>query len=217
MRLLASLLVYLLTVALNACTVRDDNEGALPALPEVASAEVKAENAERSKPANEAPTEPPPDYNASETNAVLDALENGTIEFTQFKGCEIERSTGDAPEGWFLYAWNEARTVGLVLSVHQLSPISIPTGTSKVLSVAERDAFVMIEIGETIDTNFCVQTIQQIPMSTVLESQTGHVEIHHTQDGYQADIRSIVFRDQYSKRKIKFSGLAIPPQALQLP
>lgn len=203
---------------LSACTAQNGNEGALPPIPESAPP-VKVEEADSvpSKQSNELPAEPPPEYNAAETNAILDAIEAGTIEFTQFKGCEIEQSTGDAPDGWFLYAWNEARTVGLVLSIHQQSPTSIPMGSSKELSIIERDAFVMIEVGETIDTNFCVQTIQQIPMLTVLESQSGSVEIQRSAEGYQANIAPIVFRDQYSKRVVQFAGLAIPPQELQKP
>lgn len=209
---------FLCGLTLSACTTQNGNEGALPPLPELDSP-VKAEDADSvpSKQTNEPPAEPPPEHNAEETNAVLDAIEAGRIEFTQFKGCEIEQSTGDAPDGWFLYGWNEARTVGLVLSIHQHSPTSIPIGSTKSLSIKERDAFVMIEVGETIDTNFCVHTIQQIPMLTVLESQSGSVEIQRSEKGYQANIEPIVFRDQYSKRTVQFAGLSIPPQMLQKP
>ena len=109
-----------------------------------------------------------------------------------------------APDGWFLYAWNEARTIA-GSEYSSALPSFYTDGNSKNLSIKERDAFVMIEVGETIDTNFCVHTIQQIPMLTVLESQSGSVEIQRSEKGYQA-ILNRIFRDRYSKRTIQFAG-----------
>ena len=154
----------------------------------------------------------PPEMNSATTKALLNSLSAGEIVFSEFQGCYIpESSKGDAPKGHFLYAWNEMSTVGLVLSIHHLPIEKMPLGTAKELSVSERDAFMMIEIGERIDTN-CVPNIQQIPVSTVLESQTGSVQLERTERGVEAKIGAILFRDQYTKQEVSFEGLVIPSQ-----
>ena len=79
-------------------------------------------------------------------------LRLGQVAFSDFKGCHIPESLqGEAPKGQFLYAWNETSTIGFVLSIHQLSLENIPIGKTETLSVTERDAFIMIEIGERVD------------------------------------------------------------------
>ena len=162
--------------------------------------------------------EPPPARDVPKTNAMLKAISTGEVSFTQFKGCHIPDSVeGDAPNGRFLYAWNESSTVGLVVSIHHLAIEDLPVDTVKILSVTERDAFVMIEVGERVDTNFCVPTIKQIPISTVLESQTGSVQIKRTEVGVEAVIGSIVFRDQYTKEAVSFDGMTIPAQKIGHP
>ena len=75
----------------------------------------------------------------------------------------------------------------------------------------------MIEIGERVDANFCVPSIKQIPISTVLESHTGTVQIKQTETGVEAKIGKILFRDQYTKQEISFEGLTIPTQMLASP
>ena len=159
-----------------------------------------------------------PARNVHKTTAILKAISAGQVSFTQFKGCYMSDSMeGDAPKGRFLYAWNESSTVGLVLSIHHLAIEDLPVGTVKTLSVTERDAFVMIEVGERIETNFCVPTIQQIPIATVLESQTGSVQIKRTEMGVEASIGSIVFKDQYTKEAVSFDGMTIPAQNMDHP
>ena len=160
----------------------------------------------------------PPERNSLKTKAVIDALAAGKVDFSSFKGCYIPESLqGDAPKGQFFYAWDEASTVGLVLSIHQSSLENIPVGKTKKLSISERDAFIMIEIGERVDTNFCVQDIKQIPISTVLESQTGTVHLKGSKGGVEARIGTILFRDQYTNQQITFEGLVIPAQTLVSP
>ena len=164
------------------------------------------------------PDELPPTHNANKTNATLSAVSAGEIPFIHFKGCYVSDSIeGDAPKGHFLYAWNDTATVGLVLSIHHLSVEELPLGTVKTLSVTERDAFVMIEIGERIDTNFCVPSLKQIPIATVLESQTGSVQIKRTELGVEATVGTILFRDQYGKQEVSFDGLTIPAQEIDGP
>jgi hypothetical protein len=160
----------------------------------------------------------PPERNSLKTKSILDAISAGQVAFSNFKGCHIPESLqGDAAKGQFLYAWNETSTIGLVLSFHQLSLENIPIGKTKTLSVVERDAFIMIEIGERVDANFCVPDIKQIPISTVLESQTGTVHLKRTEAGVEASIGKILFRDQYTKQEISFEGLTIPVQILASP
>ena len=160
----------------------------------------------------------PPERHSLKTKSIVDAISAGQVAFSNFKGCHIPESLqGDAPKGQFLYAWNETSTIGLVLSIHQLSLENIPIGKIKTLSVVERDAFIMIEIGERVDANFCVPDIKQIPISTVLESQTGTVHLKRTEAGVEASIGKILFRDQYTKQEIAFEGLTIPAQTLVSP
>jgi hypothetical protein len=162
--------------------------------------------------------EPPPERNTPQIKTILASLSAGDVRFTQFKGCYIPDSMeGDASKGRFLYAWNDTATVGLVLSIHHLSIADLPVGTVKTLSVTERDAFVMIEIGDRVDTNFCVPSLKQIPISTVLESQTGSVQIKRTEVGVEASIGTILFHDQYTKEVVSFNGLTIPAQELYRP
>ena len=157
----------------------------------------------------------PPERFSAKTKEMVDAIAAGKVAFTQFKGCHIADSVeGDAPKGQFLYAWNEASTVGLVLSIHHPPLTKIPMGTQHTLSVTERDAFIMIEIGEDVDANFCVPDIKQIPISTVLESQTGRFQITMTEKGVEANIGPILFRDQYTNLEVSFNGVVIPAQKL---
>lgn len=198
--------------------IPSNEEGGLPDLPGTTSPPVSADatlDGERPPPKDDKPS---PEYNTAETNAMLDAIEAGEVVFAHFKSCQIEGGLdSDVPNGWFLYAWNEARTIGLVLSIHQFQPQDIPLDTPRKLSLSERDAFVMIEIGEQVDANFCVRTIQQIPISTVLESQTGFVEIVKTASGFEAVIEPVQFQDQYSKRKVNFGGLKFVTKGIQKP
>ena len=160
----------------------------------------------------------PPDRNSTKTNETLAAISSGLVRFTQFKGCYIpETSDGDAPKGRFLYAWNETDTVGLVLSIHHPTTQELSLGKINTLSLIERDVFIMIEIGERISTNFCVPNVMQIPIVTVLESQTGSVQIKRTQMGIEASIEAIVFLDQYTKRELSFEGVHIPAQEMVNP
>lgn len=160
----------------------------------------------------------PPERNSAKTKAIVDSIAAGQIAFTQFKACHIlDAVEGEAPKGQFLYAWNETSTVGLVLSIYQLSLKNMHVGTPKKLSVTDGDAFIMIEIGDRVDTNFCVPDIQQIPIATVLESHTGTVEIQRTETGIKAKIGKILFRDQYTDAEVLFNGLIIPSQKLVSP
>ena len=160
----------------------------------------------------------PPDINSEQTNAIMDSISGGNLTFTQFKGCYIpETSEGDAQKGRFLYAWNETDTVGLVLSIHHPPTQDLSLGKVNTLSLIERDVFIMIEIGERVTTNFCVPNIKQIPIVTVLESQTGSVQIRRTEVGLEAVIGPIVFRDQYTKREVNFKGVFIPAQEMMNP
>lgn len=74
------------------------------------------------------------------------------------------------------------------------------------LSVDEREAFAMVEIGESIITNFCVWNIQQTPMATVLESRIGTVEVLRTRkDMVQSFLglsSGVSFKDQYADRTL---------------
>lgn len=192
-----------------ACTGADSSESTVPSAEQVHPVTI------------ESPSEIekiPPAHRDNKTSATLNAIDAGEVLFTQFKGCEIPDSVeGDAPKGQFLYAWNDLATVGLVLSIHHLSIEELSVGTVQTLSVKERDAFVMIEVGERVDSNFCVSSIKQIPIATVLESQTGSVQIKRTELGVEASIGTILFRDQYSKQAISFDGLMIPSQELDRP
>ena len=82
------------------------------------------------------------------------------------------------------YAWNADGTIGMVISVHTVQPANISEGSDRSLDLAVRDAFVMIEIGEEIPTNFCVTSIQQIPVSTVLESTAGQIGLQRQADAW---------------------------------
>jgi hypothetical protein len=145
-------------------------------------------------------------------------LERGSLVFSNFKGCQVDGSVeGDAPKGWFLYAWNEQQTLGLVLSIHQFAPQDLSVGDSRSLSVEDRDAFVMVEVGESVDTNFCVWNIQQIPMATVLESQVGMVKVFRSVEGYGASISGVSLKDQYAARTLTLPDIEIPPQKIGQP
>ena len=164
------------------------------------------------------PNEPSPAHNSPETMKLLDSLENGSLVFTNFQGCQVDgRVEGDAPKGWFLYAWNDQRTVGLVLSIHQFPPQDLKVGNTRSLSVDEREAFVMIEIGETVDINFCVWNSQKLSMATVLESQIGTVEVFRSTEGYGATVSGVSLKDQYADRTLKLPDMEISPQSLVQP
>ena len=204
--------MMLLPVGWLACTGTEQIEPLVPMTPQIS----RDESVEDNK--SSAGSTIPPGRNSVRTMGILESIAAGEVLFTQFKGCYIPASSeGDAPKGHFLYAWNEMSTVGLVLSIHHLPIEEMPIGTVKELSVAERDAFMMIEIGERIDTNFCTPNIQQIPVATVLESQTGSVQIKRTEIGVEANIGALLFRDQYTKQEVTFAGLVIPSQALDRP
>lgn len=195
-----------------ACTVTDSSETT------VSSTEQEQINPAAVDNSPSGLQELPPTHDAKKITATLNAISAGEVLFTQFKGCAITDSIeGDAPNGQFLYAWNEAMTVGLVLSIHHLTIKELPVDTVKNLSIKERDAFVMIEVGERVDSNFCVSSLTQIPIATVLESQTGTVQIKRTELGIEANIGTILFRDQYSKQEVSFDGLTIPAQKLDRP
>ena len=80
-----------------------------------------------------------------------------------------------------------------MLGIHPFSPQDLNVVDKRMLSVDEREAFVMVEIGESIITNFCVWNIQQIPMATVLESRIGTVEFLRSAEGYGAAISGAIF------------------------
>jgi len=199
------------------CTVDD---GALPDLKEQSeiapSASTNSSTGELPPP--HAQNEPSPAHNSPETTKLVDSLESGSLVFSNFKGCQVDGSVeGDAPKGWFLYAWNDQRTLGLVLSIHQFAPEDLNIGDSRPLSVDDRDAFVMVEIGESVDTNFCVWNIQQIPMATVLESQVGMVNVFRSAEGYGASISGVSLKDQYAERILTLPNIKIPPQLIGQP
>ena len=193
-----------------ACTGTDHSKGSLPSTDQMEEAEPVVLD----KPSADLP----PDRNSTKTNAILDSISAGEVDLTVFKGCYIpDTSDGDAPKGRFLYASNETDTVGLVLSIHHPPTQELSLEKINTLSLIERDVFIMIEIGERVSTNFCVPNIKQIPIVTVLESQTGSVQIKRTQMGIEASIGPIVFRDQYTKREVFFEGLFIPAQEMVSP
>ena len=63
--------------------------------------------------------------------------------------------------------------------MHTAQPPNVLDDANISLNVSTRDAFVMIEIGEQIPTT-CVTKIQQIPVSTVLESTSGEIQFATT-------------------------------------
>lgn len=193
-----------------ACGLSNDSDGALSSLEPTEQVETVVQTKAKLN-----VDEPPPERNSAKTKAMIDKIVAGEVAFTQFKACQLlDTNEGNAPKGQFFYAWNESSTVGLVLSIHQFSLTTMGVGHSQTFSVSERDAFIMIEVGEGIDTNFCVPDIQQIPISTVLESQTGSVQVTRTKDGVEANMGRVLFRDQYTNQEIYFKGISIPSQTL---
>ncbi len=146
------------------------------------------------------------------------ALRTDTVDWTHTQNCQIVDSQDDqAPNGWFIYAWNSTGTMGLVVSIHRFSPADIRVGERQTLNIAQRDAFVMVEAGEGVDKNFCVRKIQEIPMVTVLESQNGSIHLARTQKGLSVEIVDVSLKDQYSGEVVQLSRVSIQAGTLQKP
>lgn len=141
-----------------------------------------------------------------------------TIVYTEALICHNTESTDrDTPNGWFFYTWNEARTVGVVLSVHRYHPSDIQVGEQVEMPIDGQDAFVLVELGEGIDRNFCVQKIQQIPMYTVFESTNGSVVIEHTPKGYQASLSNVSLQEQHGTLNATVEAVVIESEKVYTP
>ncbi len=141
-----------------------------------------------------------------------------TIVYTETLICHNTESTErDTPNGWFFYAWNDARTVGVVLSVYRYRPSDIQVGEQVDIPIDGQEAFVLVELGEGIDRNFCVEKIQQIPMNTVFESTGGSVMIEHTSKGYQASLSNVSLQEQHGTLNATIDAMVIESEKVYTP
>ncbi len=141
-----------------------------------------------------------------------------TIVYTETLICHNTESTErDTPNGWFFYTWNDARTVGVVLSVHRYQPSDISVGEKVEIPIDGQDAFVLVELGEEIDRNFCVEKIQQISMYTVFESTGGSVMIEHTSKGYQASLSNVSLQEQHGTLNATIDAMVIESEKVYTP
>ena len=157
----------------------------------------------------------PPLHQDPNTLDVLKNVQQSSNHLSLYKSCVVELDP-DASK-WFFYAWNPESTVGLVIGIHGLLPQQMTIDQSRRLDIATRDAFLMLEVGQDIPTNFCTSTVHQIPIATVLESKSGHVEIKRTADGWSLAISEVVYQDQYSKSEWVIPPMTIPSQTVEVP
>lgn len=164
------------------------------------------------------PTTQEVDASRMSKSDIHQALRTGTVDWAHTQNCQIVDSQDDqAPNGWFVYAWNSTGTMGLVVSIHRFSPADIRVGDRQTLDIAQQDAFVMVEAGEDVDKNFCVRKIQEIPMVTVLESQGGSIHLARTETGIFLDVVDVSLKDQYSGEVVNLSTFSVQAGALQKP
>ena len=157
----------------------------------------------------------PPMHQDSNTLNVLKDVQQNTNVLSLYKSCVVEDELGSLK--WFFFAWNPEGTAGLVVGIHGVLPQQMPIEQTRKLDIATRDAFLMLEVGEKIPTNFCTSTVQQIPIATVLESRAGQVEIKRSGVGWSLGISEVVYQDQYSKSEWVMPEMTIPTQTVERP
>jgi hypothetical protein len=189
------------------------NTGALPPLPEPHDPKIEASPSEQRPPSE---GDAPPSHNSEMVQEAMTLLQSDSTLWTNRKSCQVTSTDPDVPGGWMFYAWNTEATIGMVVSVHTVQPANVSEGANQSLDVAARDAFVMIEIGEEIPTNFCVASIQQIPVSTVLESMSGQVELQRQADAWTVRLNDLRFKDQYGGQQMVLPSTTIETTAIQV-
>lgn len=187
-------------LVLLGCSV---DEGALPPIPasHLVEKDPSLASGEHSPEAKQ-PSGAPPEHSSPLVEASLQLLTQDSTLWSNTKSCLVKSDSEDVASGWMFYAWNAEGTIGLVVSVHTAQPDGWSDDASKTLSIEQRDAFVMVEVGEQIPTNFCVSTISQISVHTVLESMEGAAILAKNDNGWTVTLREIALRDQYDGRRI---------------
>ena len=200
-------------LVLLGCSV---DEGALPPIP--ASHLVENDSMLASGehfPETKQPSGAPPEHSSPLVESSLKLLTQDSTLWTNTKSCLVKSDSEDVASGWMFYAWNAEGTIGLVVSVHTTEPADLSDDAAKTLSIEHRDAFVMVEVGEQIPTNFCVSTISQIPVHTVLESMDGTAILAKNDNGWTVTLREIQLRDQYDGRRLKLPTTQIDVDGVQ--
>lgn len=189
------------------------NTGELPPLPEPHDPKSDVSPSEQ-RPSPEGDV--PPSHNSETVQEAIKILQSDSTVWTNQKSCQVTSNDPDVPGGWMFYAWNSDATIGMVVSVHTVQPKNISDGSIVSLDLVSRDAFVMIEIGEEIPTNFCVTSIQQIPVSTVLESMSGQIQLQRQADAWTIHLNNVQFKDQYGGQQMLLPHTTIGTDAIQV-
>lgn len=151
--------------------------------------------------------------------SVLEGLEVLAVSpsiWTNTRTCVVTASTQETPSGWMFYAWNHDGSIGMVVSIHSVEFELIPVGQSNTLFLEHKDAFVLVELGSEIPSNFCVTTFSEIPVANVLESQSGRIDVTHTTNGWQVSLSEVRMKEQYGDKIIKLPDVQISTGSIQI-
>ncbi len=175
------------------------NEGELPSLKEIPK-EVLED------------TTIPPMLNHSLTREILQKFQSNTQYLSLHRTCLLEGE--NEPPRWVFYSWHPDEKIALVVEINGVLPRQLTIDQTLTLNIATRDAFLMVEVGEDIPANFCVSIPKEIPISTVLESVSGQVQISRKKEGWSLDITEVLYKDQYSNEEWLMPKVRIPNQLI---
>ena len=113
--------------------------------------------------------------------------------------------------GIHLTTWNSTGTVGMDI---QIPGIPSDRPMSQRLSIEARDAMVMVETGQEIPLNFCVDAIVEIPVQHVYHATEGtvHIEISPVDNAYYATAKlsGVLLESERGDHKIALPSLQLP-------
>ena len=113
--------------------------------------------------------------------------------------------------GIHLTTWNPEGTVGMDIHI-PVTPTD--TSTQTVFNLDTKDAIVMVETGQEIPLNFCVDEIVEIPVQQVYHSQKGTITLSfaHKDNLNQATVNlsDVELKSEFSNHIITMPEIQLP-------
>lgn len=113
--------------------------------------------------------------------------------------------------GIHLTTWNSAGTVGMDIHI-PVTPTDLSSPTT--FNLGTRDAIVMVETGQEIPLNFCVDETVEIPVQQVYHSQKGVINLSLEQKDNQSyatvKLSGVELKSEYANHSITMPEIQLP-------
>lgn len=80
-------------------------------------------------------------------------------------------------ENLAFYMWNDVDTQGMEIRILSRNSNEFQEGQQYTFDIARKEVYILLEQGKHISQNFCVDRIQEIPISRVYEAEKGQVVV----------------------------------------